>query len=226
MKNNNTLISKAAKTLIKLCTVSLFALATTGAHAGLIADIAIESNTGWNTNGWYNPVGGFFTQDLGPLTEGGLSTHSNGSITSHNDVSQGAHTLQVGTYTISFAAGNFNNAQFPLMEIVFAGMNIEEAASSSALTPGSGHWELWSFTWDVAANNVNIGNMLSFHNYATNGTGNASLDGVGAMSDLGNGFLVDYSDGAGINAVPEPTTLAIFALGMIGLASRRFKKQS
>jgi hypothetical protein len=26
--------------------------------------------------------------------------------------------------------------------------------------------------------------------------------------------------------VPEPTTLAIFALGMIGLASRRFKKKS
>ena len=29
-----------------------------------------------------------------------------------------------------------------------------------------------------------------------------------------------------VNAVPEPSTLAIFALGMIGLASRRFKKQS
>ena len=28
------------------------------------------------------------------------------------------------------------------------------------------------------------------------------------------------------NSVPEPSTLAIFALGMIGLASRRFKKQS
>lgn len=26
--------------------------------------------------------------------------------------------------------------------------------------------------------------------------------------------------------VPEPTTLAIFALGLMGLASRRFKKQS
>ncbi|WP_310649977.1 PEP-CTERM sorting domain-containing protein [Colwellia sp. MB02u-14] len=26
--------------------------------------------------------------------------------------------------------------------------------------------------------------------------------------------------------VPEPSTLAIFALGMIGLVSRRFKKQS
>jgi hypothetical protein len=28
-----------------------------------------------------------------------------------------------------------------------------------------------------------------------------------------------------VNEVPEPTTLAIFALGLIGLASRRFKKQ-
>ncbi|MEY8199126.1 MAG: PEP-CTERM sorting domain-containing protein, partial [Colwellia sp.] len=28
------------------------------------------------------------------------------------------------------------------------------------------------------------------------------------------------------STVPEPSTLAIFALGMIGLASRRFKKQS
>jgi hypothetical protein len=36
-------------------------------------------------------------------------------------------------------------------------------------------------------------------------------------------------DAAGVKAltsVPEPSTLAIFALGMIGLASRRFKKQS
>jgi hypothetical protein len=32
-----------------------------------------------------------------------------------------------------------------------------------------------------------------------------------------------YKDGT---AVPEPSTLAIFVLGMIGLASRRFKKQS
>ena len=32
--------------------------------------------------------------------------------------------------------------------------------------------------------------------------------------------------GAGATSVPEPSTLAIFALGIIGLASRRFKKQS
>ena len=30
----------------------------------------------------------------------------------------------------------------------------------------------------------------------------------------------------GVTSVPEPSTLAIFALGLMGLASRRFKKQS
>jgi hypothetical protein len=30
----------------------------------------------------------------------------------------------------------------------------------------------------------------------------------------------------GTTSVPEPSTLAIFALGLIGLASRRFKKHS
>jgi len=53
-------------------------------------------------------------------------------------------------------------------------------------------------------------------------------------TETNNGFVVYGStpvyQGAGFNnialqvEVPEPTTLAIFALGMIGLASRRFKK--
>jgi hypothetical protein len=46
-----------------------------------------------------------------------------------------------------------------------------------------------------------------------------------ALSDLDDAnvrIAVDYT----VSSVPEPSTLAIFALGMIGLASRRFKKQS
>jgi hypothetical protein len=49
---------------------------------------------------------------------------------------------------------------------------------------------------------------------------------------LVSGFDNPVSDWARLEAdanstdVPEPSTLAIFALGMIGLASRRFKKQS
>ncbi|MBA6326559.1 PEP-CTERM sorting domain-containing protein [Colwellia sp. MB02u-6] len=76
---------------------------------------------------------------------------------------------------------------------------------------------------------------------------NVDLFGVGGTSVLSineatgaGAFLVDYSGqglfaaggsaffaeaGATPRAVPEPSTLAIFALGMMGLASRRFKKQ-
>ncbi|WP_259368488.1 PEP-CTERM sorting domain-containing protein [Colwellia sp. BRX10-4] len=65
---------------------------------------------------------------------------------------------------------------------------------------------------------------------------------IGWWSDkVAQGFLRDDSWGPGSHSttnirtntwlvkkaeVPEPSTLAIFALGMIGLASRRFKKQS
>lgn len=42
--------------------------------------------------------------------------------------------------------------------------------------------------------------------------------------DARDNYFVDYSLSGEPSQVPEPTTLAIFALGMIGLASRRFKK--
>jgi hypothetical protein len=55
--------------------------------------------------------------------------------------------------------------------------------------------------------------------------GDASTTGAGFRTSI---FLV--KDGSftiePTQDVPEPSTLAIFALGMIGLASRRFKKQS
>ena len=45
---------------------------------------------------------------------------------------------------------------------------------------------------------------------------------------LNNSQLVRYTNDpiGSRTAVPEPSTLAIFALGLMGLASRRFKKQS
>ena len=46
------------------------------------------------------------------------------------------------------------------------------------------------------------------------------VDGYNLQLNIGN---ITFQE-AGVN-VPEPSTLAIFALGMIGLASRRFKKQ-
>ncbi len=53
------------------------------------------------------------------------------------------------------------------------------------------------------------------------------LNADNAGSDVGR-YRVSISSAAGVahvNRVPEPSTLAIFALGIMGLALRRFKKQ-
>jgi hypothetical protein len=57
------------------------------------------------------------------------------------------------------------------------------------------------------------------------------LNGVQVISDWnGAAVSMDESTNLGVPStitdVPEPSTLAIFALGLIGLASHRFKKQS
>jgi hypothetical protein len=57
-----------------------------------------------------------------------------------------------------------------------------------------------------------------------NPTANASLQLLSGF-DNGQRDWTRLEASAESNAVPEPSTLAIFALGMIGLASRRFKKQ-
>ena len=65
-----------------------------------------------------------------------------------------------------------------------------------------------------------------------NGSGNLS-QGLGNAPTFGaytfvNGLGRNYSYNVSVDVqnIPEPSTLAIFALGMIGLASRRFKKKS
>lgn len=80
----------------------------------------------------------------------------------------------------------------------------------------------------------NSGNTLQ----VLNGTQNTGLNFFGFKSDTsftqvqfkytgasGDGIYFDEAYFNSVN-VPEPTTLTIFALGMIGIASRRFKKQS
>ena len=61
--------------------------------------------------------------------------------------------------------------------------------------------------------------------------GGASLElfaTSGQRSSFDSSFRLvgDTQNGGLATSVPEPSTLAIFALGVIGLASRRFKKQS
>lgn len=197
------------------------------ASADIIVDLSVEPEGTWTSSGrWHHNGSGadgldgtqYFSGAV--VQEGNYATHSNnhtGPTTAQYvenlDVSGGAHTLQEGTYTIYFAVGNYNNWGFAWTDhnLTFAGLSATAASASSTATPASGGWELWSYTWDVSATDANIGNALSFHIVGTNytSTPNASLDGVGALSDLGTGFLVDFSAPA---SVPEPGTMALLGI--------------
>ena len=65
-------------------------------------------------------------------------------------------------------------------------------------------------TWLVGGNNTGSGNAFGY----TNGVGSGDV----LRLILETGQIQQAS-------VPEPSTLAIFALSLVGLASRRFKKQ-
>jgi len=80
------------------------------------------------------------------------------------------------------------------------------------------------------------GTDYTARNLALPGTNKLYNDGADMCIFCGEGELYVNNVDTGLSTtswiitqtseVPEPSTLAIFALGMIGLASRRFKKQS
>lgn len=189
-------------------------------NAGIIVDSAVEKDqNGWfSDGGWYSvsAANPYYSND-GTGPEGGdWIAHSNTHNVYNNDVSLGAHTIQEGSYTILFAAGNWSNASFSNYNITFAGMDESLASVKIDPTPVSGEWALWSFTWDIAANSAYIGNSLSFLADGLYG-GNSAIDGVGNLSNLGNGFLVDYT----ATSVPEPSSIALIGLAMFGLLVQR-----
>jgi hypothetical protein len=94
---------------------------------------------------------------------------------------------------------------------------------ASFITPdyyNSNH--LGGSAWEYPTANISGDSRgyLSFWGSQT-GYGGGCCDAGGGNPKWGLAFKVET-----VSNVPEPSTLAIFALGMIGLASRRFKKQS
>ncbi|WP_245942505.1 PEP-CTERM sorting domain-containing protein [Candidatus Colwellia aromaticivorans] len=88
--------------------------------------------------------------------------------------------------------------------------------SDNNLATEVGYIELYSSANDDAPTRVRKNNEWSTisNSDAFSATGSNAANSIGFM------LVREAQD------VPEPSTLAIFALGMIGLASRRFKKQS
>ena len=95
----------------------------------------------------------------------------------------------------------------------------EDISLTGVLVPtlGSFNWIYNEFNFSSTA--ASIGDQIQFR---WEGGGTNSADGQEMA-------LISFSiidDPAAVVSVPEPYTLAIFALGMIGLASRLFKKES
>jgi len=87
-----------------------------------------------------------------------------------------------------------------------------------------------SFTSNGGVNSLDVTALLNAGLASNTGWFGLHMQGTNAYQWLGAN-RVSNPDAAQVNlvvnyttSVPEPSTLAIFALGMIGLASRRFKK--
>lgn len=99
------------------------------------------------------------------------------------------------------------------------------------LTYSGGLFDLFSFNFTQYSGDVLYSNT---YGPVSLGIGSHTVNALSqswvAFSPSGNGssdfnFLTIDNISAAASAVPEPSTLAIFALGIMGLASRRFKKQ-
>ena len=88
------------------------------------------------------------------------------------------------------------------------------STSGLAFTSTVGVGELFSPTGSVTFSDVSFSDLFG------------SLQVSDFVRQTNNSSGVDRVTSVLASQVPEPSTLAIFALGMIGLASRRIKKQS
>jgi hypothetical protein len=121
----------------------------------------------------------------------------------------------------STLATNVNNQQFRvdilLGSSLFDSTTPSDIVFSSVQTnPGDNNIQEWtSFSQDITSSVMSLQGqniLVRFAQADNQGPFDIGFDNVSIIAE--------------ITDVPEPSTLAIFALGVIGLASRRFKKQS
>jgi len=182
------------------------------ANAGLINFEGISGSGIYE----YTYVNGY-TQDLG----GGFSLSSPSGATfiiGSNYNTNWGNAVSSGLHGLGFYSG---------YSVIDNGGSIFDALSVNA---GSVYQDNTSiliegFLSGILTHSVTTGfyNLYESSNVILNFTG---IDALRFSLLTGSSALVDDIITSSSIDVPEPSTLAIFALGMIGLASRRFKKQS
>mgnify|MGYP000594871014 CR=1 FL=1 len=152
---------------------------------------------------------GFFLSNQTASTFGTFIIGSNYNSSWGNAVSSGIHGL-----------GFYNT-----ISVIDKGGDIFDALSINAgsVYDNNTSIRIEGFLSGVLTNTFTTGNYNVFEssNVALNFVG---IDSIKFSLVGGSSALIDDLVTSSVQ-VPEPSTLAIFALGMIGLASRRFKKQ-
>jgi len=164
---------------------------------------------------------------------------SNQTLKSYTDFSGYSLVIEFSNNT------DFNDVQIENIERVgFSHEDVEYSGSTFAhysnvnnlfsldlngdltLTLGGGHNNNGHLTWREGDNMVQIAQSIAVNS----GYYSLAIEKNGDYRNTQNpNFTNDFvgvARTAGIPAIPEPSTLAIFAIGMLGLASRRFKKKS
>ena len=189
------------------------------ANAGLIVDNGYDINA-VNGPGYTNGNGCCLTWDDFTLTGDAIIT-SGSFLYRHN---------------FSFAEYNFeirNNNAGALGTTVYSAVL---AAADVAVTATLNSNSIFDFslpsinlnagTYWVNFSNVADGSLQGLYGSKVGDFGHTMIQTVNTLSNLRDGVYIPFQLNGTIASVPEPSTLAIFALGMMGLASRRLKKQS
>jgi len=178
---------------------------------------------------WEAELQSFNIDELTGLTGSGPYTSSFGNIFSET----GNGSIINGNS--NYIYGNRNNTSLIEFDVFFP--NPVNAVGFDVVDNDGGGMQLSltnATTGDVTTfdfTSVAGSNRTEFFGVVFDSTTFISSLRVGGTDPGGITYWDNFTTGVGIGAldpeaVPEPSTLAIFALGMIGLASRRFKKQS
>lgn len=206
--------------------IASIALAISGfANAGLIVDQSFDSS---------NIISG------SNFSQGVSSQYDNFTLTESYDIDlisiwggYWSSGVQPSSFDFRMQIRTDTSFESIIYDLTLIATTVHDTGYDHGNVPGA---DILKFDFDVTGITLEAGSyyigISSQNNPGTNffwqrfsaGTNNIPHMSFGTIYDT-SGDLTLAINGSTIS-VPEPSTLAIFALGMIGLASRRFKKQS